>query len=119
MFACRIWVVSTHAYSIIWINTNLTCLLIRPGFLNPNKICLLNGLVISTYLSAFIKVKKNTNLSINRIELNYEKPNKYIFLIENLKLTSNCIKNFHSKLKHISILQIINQKMSNKINDNN
>ena len=41
--------------------------------------CLLNGLVMSTHLSNFIKAKEKkntyTNFSINLIDLNYEKPN--------------------------------------------
>ena len=32
---------------------------------------------------------------------------------------SNYITNNHSKLKHISILQIINHNMSKKVNHNN
>ena len=38
---------------------------------------LLNGLVMLTRLSDFIKMKKkNTNFSINSNDVNYEKPNK-------------------------------------------
>ena len=52
---------------------------------------------------------KITDFSTNMIDLNYEKQNKM----------SNCITNNLSKLKHISILQIINHNISNKINNNN
>ena len=39
--------------------------------------CLSNDSLISIRLSDFIKLKKNTNFSINQIDLNYEKPNKF------------------------------------------
>ena len=71
MFACRIHVVLTYKYSIIWVNTNLTCLLNGVRSLNFNMIYLLNGLVMSTRLTNYIKVKKK---GINQINLNYEKP---------------------------------------------
>ena len=43
MFTCLVHVVSINEYSIIWVNTNLTCLL--------------NALVMSTNLSDFIEAK--------------------------------------------------------------
>ena len=49
---------STHEYPTIWVNTNPTCLLNGLRFLNPNMTYLLNGLVVSTCLSNFIKMKK-------------------------------------------------------------
>ena len=50
---------------------------------NPNMKCLLNRLVVLTHLLNFIKVKKKkTNFSTSPIDLNYEKPNKYIFSIK-------------------------------------
>ena len=55
---CRVRVVSTYEYSTIWVNHNLTCLLNELGFFNLNTIHLLNGSVISTCLSDFIKTKK-------------------------------------------------------------
>ena len=116
MFACQVRVVSTHKYPAIWVNTNPTCSLNELRFLNPNMTHLLNGLVISTCLSDFIQKKK---IIINQIDMDYEKPNKYIFLIYNLELMNSCITNNHSKLKHILISQIINHNMSNKINNNN
>ena len=58
---CRVRVVSTHGYSIIWVSPNWTCLLNELGFFNPNTIHLLNGSVISTCLSNFIKTKKKKN----------------------------------------------------------
>ena len=58
MFACRVRVMSTHRYLIIWINPNPTCLLNGSGFLNPNTTHLLNGLVVLTCLLDFIKMKK-------------------------------------------------------------
>ena len=71
MFACRIHVVLTYKYSTIWINTNPTCLLNGVRSLNFNMIYLLNGLIMSTRLTNYIKVKKK---GINQINLNYEKP---------------------------------------------
>ena len=59
MFVCQVRVVSTHKYLTIWVNPNLTCLLNRLRFLNPNTTHLLNGSVILTCLSYFIKMKKN------------------------------------------------------------
>ena len=58
MFTCRVCVMSTYEYPTILINTNPTCLLNGSRFLNPNMNHLLNGLVVSTYLSDFIKMKK-------------------------------------------------------------
>ena len=58
MFACGIRIVSTHEYSTIWVNTNPTCLLNRSKFLNPNMTYLLNGSIVSTCLSYFMKMKK-------------------------------------------------------------
>ena len=49
--------------------------------------------------------------------MNYEK-NYYFFNI-NSELMSNCITNIRSKLNRILISQIINHKMSKKINYNN
>ena len=72
MFACQIRVVLTHEYLIIWVNTNLTCLLNGSRFLNPNTTHLFNELVVSTCLS---KRKKN---SINQIDMNYEIQKIYI-----------------------------------------
>ena len=43
-------VVSTREYLTIWVNTNLTHLLNRSRFFNPNTIYLLNDLVVSTRL---------------------------------------------------------------------
>ena len=73
---CRVRVVSTYEYSTIQVNHNLTCLLNELGFFNLNTIHLLNGSVISTCLSDFIKTKKKKNFSINQIDMNYEKLNK-------------------------------------------
>ena len=67
-------------------------------------------------LSNFIKMKKKKN-STNQIDMNYEK-NYYYFNIDS-ELMSNCNTNIRSKLKRISISQIINHKMSKKINHNN
>ena len=61
-------------------------------------------------LSNFIKMKKKN--STNQIDMNYEK-NYYFFNI-NSELISNCITNIRSKLKRISISQIINHKMQRK-----
>ena len=58
MFACRVCIVSTYKYLTIYVNTNPTCLLNELRFLNPNMTHLLNGLVVSIYLSDFIKIKK-------------------------------------------------------------
>ena len=66
MFACRVYVVSTHEYPTIWVNINPTCLLNGSRFLNPNPTHLLNGSVVSTCLVDFIKMKKK----------NYEKTKK-------------------------------------------
>ena len=70
--------IDSHRYSTIWVNSNPTCLLNGSGFFNPNTTYLLNGLVVLTCLSDFIKMKKKekTNFSINQIGMNYEKPNK-------------------------------------------
>ena len=57
-FVCRVHVVSTNEYLTIWVNFNLTCLLNRSKFLNSNTTHLLNGLVMSTCLSDFIKTKR-------------------------------------------------------------
>ena len=57
-FVCRVHVVSTNEYLTIWVNFNLTCLLNRSKFLNSNTTHLLNGLVVSTCLSDFIKTKR-------------------------------------------------------------
>ena len=50
------------------------CLLNGSRFLNLNTTCLLNGSIVSTYLSNFIKMKKKN--SVNQMNLNYEKPKK-------------------------------------------
>ena len=71
VFACRVCVVSTHGYSTIWVNPNLTCLLDELEFLNSNTTFLLNESVVSTCLSNFIQKKKI--FSINQIDMNYEK----------------------------------------------
>ena len=55
---CRIRIVLTHVYPIIWVNINFTCLLNGSRFLNLNMTHLLNGSVKSIYLSDFIKMKK-------------------------------------------------------------
>ena len=71
---------STYEYSTIWsVNPSPSCLLNGLEFLNSNITHLLNGLVVSTYLLDFIKMKKkkkNPNFSINQIDMNYEKPKK-------------------------------------------
>ena len=59
VFACQVRVVSTHTYLTIWVNTNPACLLNGSRFLNPNMTHLLNGSIVSTCLSDFIKMKKN------------------------------------------------------------
>ena len=98
MFVCRVRVVSTHEYPTIYVNTNPTYLLNGSRFLNPNTTHLLNESVVSTCLSDFIKKK----ISINQIDMNYEKL-KYIYIyIYNSELMSNCITNNYSKLKYIS-----------------
>ena len=58
MFVCRVRVVSTHEYLIIWVNPNSTCLLNGSRFLNPNRTHLLNESIVSTCLSDFIKINK-------------------------------------------------------------
>ena len=73
MFACQIRVVLTHEYPTIWVNTNLTCLLNGSKFLNLNTAYLLNGLVVLTCLSNFIKMKKKKIYIYIYI---YEKTNK-------------------------------------------
>ena len=50
--------VSTNEYSIIWVNPNSTRLLNGSRFLNASTTCLLNGLVVSTHLSYFLKANK-------------------------------------------------------------
>ena len=73
MFVCEVCAMSTNEYSTICVNINPICLLNGSRFTNPNTTCLLNGSVVSTHLSNFIKVKKkNTNFSIDQINLNYE-----------------------------------------------
>ena len=42
----------------MWVDTNLTCLLNESIFLNPNIIYLLNGSIVLTCLSDFIKMEK-------------------------------------------------------------
>ena len=69
MFTYRVRVISTNEYLTILVNTNLTRLLNGSIFLNSNTTYLLNGLIVSTHLSDFIKVKNNTNFSINQIDL--------------------------------------------------
>ena len=58
MLTCQIRVVLTHEYSTIYVNTNPACLLNGSRFLNPNTTHLLNGSVVSSCLSDFIKMKK-------------------------------------------------------------
>ena len=58
VFACQVCVVSTHGYSTIWVNPNLTYLLDELEFLNSNTTFLLNESVVSTCLSNFIPKKK-------------------------------------------------------------
>ena len=73
MFAYRVYIMLTYEYPIIWVNTNSICLLNGLRFFNPNMTHLLNGLIVSTYLSDFIKMKKK---KIVLTKLNYEKPKK-------------------------------------------
>ena len=56
MFVYWVYVVLTYKYSMIYVNTNSTCLLNGLRFLNLNTTHLLNGLVVSTCLSDFIKM---------------------------------------------------------------
>ena len=71
---------STYEYSTIWINTNSTHLLNKLKFINPNTTFLLNRVVVSTYLSDFIKLKKNVQILVyNQIDVNYKKPKKKNF----------------------------------------
>jgi len=49
---------STYKYLTMWVNNNPTHLLNRLKFFNLNMTCLLNGLVMSTHLSNFIKAKE-------------------------------------------------------------
>ena len=112
MFACWVCFVFTYEYPTIWVNTNPTCLLNKSRFIDSNTTHLLNG---SVFIKFYQNEKKNNNT--NQIDMNYEK-NYYYFNI-NSKLMSNCITNIRSKLKRISISQIINHKMSKKINYNN
>ena len=79
-------VVSTHEYSIIWVNINPICLLNRSRFLNPSMTHLLNESVVSNCLLDFIKMKKKKN-SINQIDMNYEKPKQ--INIFNIKFITN------------------------------
>ena len=58
MFACQIRVMLAYEYSTIWVNANLTCLLNRSEFLNPNITHLLNGSIVLICLLDFI-YKKN------------------------------------------------------------
>ena len=81
----------TDEYSTIWLNTNPTHLLNKLEFIISNI----------TRLSDIIKANFFF-FGINPSDLNYEKPNI-----------------IYSKLKYISISQIINYNMSNKINHNN
>ena len=74
MFDCEIRVMLAYEYSTIWVNANLTCLLNRSEFLNPNITHLLNGSIVLIYLLDFIykkNKKKKTNFSINQINMNY------------------------------------------------
>ena len=57
---------STHEYLTIYVNINLTCLLNGSRFFDPNMIHLLNGLVVLTCLSDFIKMKKKKNYEKQR-----------------------------------------------------
>ena len=59
------FVSSAHEYTTIWVNTDPTCLLNKSRFLNLNMTYLLNGLIVSTCLSDFIKMKKQTNKYLN------------------------------------------------------
>ena len=74
MFAYRVCVMLTYEYPIIWVNTNSICLLNGLRFFNPNMTHLLNGSIVSTCLSNFIKMKKKKKLVLTK--LNYEKPKK-------------------------------------------
>ena len=49
---------------------------IRSNWKVTLTIYLLNGLVVSTCLSYFIKMKKKKKFSFNQIDMNYENPNK-------------------------------------------
>ena len=51
-------VIHVHILGTIWVDTNLTYLLNRSKFINPNMTCLLNGSLMSARLSYFIKAKK-------------------------------------------------------------
>ena len=51
----------------------------------------------------YIYIYIYTDFNTNPIDLNYKKSNKYFFFNINSELSSNCITNNHSKLKHISI----------------
>ena len=66
MFACWVRVMSTNEYLTIWVNINQIHLLNESRFLNPNTTCLLNGSIVSTHLSDFIKEKKN-NLLLTKL----------------------------------------------------
>ena len=65
MFVCQVYVMSTHKYPTIWVNTNQTCLLNRSRFFNCNTTYLLNRLIMSTCLSDFIHQKKKKFLVQN------------------------------------------------------
>ena len=58
MFVCEVCVTSTNEYSTICVNINPIRLLNGSRFTNPNTTCLLNGSVMLTHLSNFIKAKK-------------------------------------------------------------
>ena len=94
MVACWVGVVSTNEYLTIWVNTRRTHLLNGLRFFNLGTTCLLNGLVISTHLSDFIKAKKKKKKksSINQIDPDYEKLKKYFF---NINFRTN--KSMHHK----------------------
>ena len=68
MFVCQVRVMSTHDYPTIWINTNPTCLLNRSRFINRNTTHLLNGSIVLTCLSDFIKKKKNLGYELFKDE---------------------------------------------------
>ena len=55
-------VILAYEYLTIWVNLNLTCLLNGLEFLNSNTTYLLNGSIVLTCLSDFIKMKKKKNL---------------------------------------------------------